>query len=112
MKNFKDLVSEIAQPKAPEERRFKDQHTIELIKHPVAPDHIFTGEIPGRGDTKRRADQEGDSSYDLAYKTKVDNTLPQRAGAGKQVAEEKKSITEILGVNKKKDEKKLIEKHH
>jgi hypothetical protein len=79
-----------------------------VIKHPVAPDHIFTGEIPGRGDNsdnKRRADQEGDSSYDLAYKTKVDNTLPQRAGAGKQVAEEKKSITEILGVNKKKDEK-------
>jgi hypothetical protein len=108
MKNFKDLVSEVAQPQSPEERRFKDQHTIEVIKHPVAPDHIFTGEIPGRGDNsdnKRRADQEGDSSYDLAYRTKVDNTLPQRAGAGKQVAEEKKSITEILGVNKKKDEK-------
>ena len=108
MKNFKDLVSEVAQPQSPEERRFKDQHTIEVIKHPVASDHIFTGEIPGRGDNsdnKRRADQEGDSSYDLAYKTKVDNTLPQRAGAGKQVAEEKKSITEILGVNKKKDEK-------
>lgn len=112
MKNFKDLVSEIAQPKAPEERRFKDQHTIEVIKHPVAPDHVFTGEIPGRvgKDGKRPADQEGDTSYDLAYKTKVAQTLPQRAGAGKQVAKEeveiKKSITEILGVNKKKEEKK------
>ena len=112
MKNFKDLVSEIAQPKAPEERRFKDQHTIEVIKHPVAPDHVFTGEIPGRAgkDGKRAADQEGDTSYDLAYKTKVAQTLPQRAGAGKQVAKEeveiKKSITEILGVNKKKEEKK------
>jgi len=105
MKNFKDLVSEIAQPKAPEERRFKDQHTIEVIKHPVAPDHVFTGEIPGIGNGKRPADQEGDTSYDLAYKTKVAQTLPQRAGAGKQVAEQK-SITEILGVNKKKDEKK------
>jgi hypothetical protein len=107
MKNFKDLVSEIAQPKAPEERRFKDQHTIEVIKHPVAPDHVFTGEIPGRvgKDGKRPADQEGDTSYDLAYKTKVAQTLPQRAGAGKQVAEQK-SITEILGVNKKKDEKR------
>jgi len=110
MKNFKDLVSEVAQPKAPEERRFKDQHTIELIKHPVAPDHIFTGEIPGKGDAKRPADQEGDSSYDLAYKTKVAQTLPQRAGAGKQVAKEdtnvfKKSITEILGVNKKTEKK-------
>lgn len=105
MKNFKDLVSEVAQPKAPEERRFKDQHTIEVIKHPVAPDHVFTGEIPGMVNGKRPADQEGDSSYDLAYKTKVAQTLPQRAGAGKQVAEEKKSITEILGVNKKKEDK-------
>jgi len=106
MKNFKDLVSEVAQPKSPEERRFKDQHTIEVIKHPVAPDHVFTGEIPGMVNGKRPADQEGDSSYDLAYKTKVAQTLPQRAGAGKQVAEEKKSITEILGVNKKEEKKK------
>ena len=106
MKKFKDLVSEVAQPKAPEERRFKDQHTIELIKHPVAPDHVFTGEIPGMKDGKRPADQEGDSSYDLAYKTKIAQTLPGRAGAGKQVAEEKKSITEILGVNKKKEDEK------
>jgi hypothetical protein len=105
MKNFKDLVSEVAQPKAPEERRFKDQHTIELIKHPVAPDHIFTGEIPGIGDGSRKADNKGDASYDLAYKNKVAQTLPQRAGAGKQVAEEKKSITEILGVNKKTEKK-------
>ena len=105
MKNFKDLVSEVAQPKSPEERRFKDQHTIELIKHPVAPDHIFTGEIPGIGDGSRKADNKGDASYDLAYKNKVAQTLPQRAGAGKQVAEEKKSITEILGVNKKTEKK-------
>jgi hypothetical protein len=109
MKNFKDLVSEVAQPQSPEERRFKDQHTIEVIPHPVAPDHVFTGEIPGLGDGSRKADKtDSEADYDKAYKTKVDNTLPQRAGAGKQVAEEKKSITEILGVNKKKkdDEKK------
>ena len=111
MKNFKDLVSEVAQPQAPEERRFKDQHTIEVIPHPVAPDHVFTGEIPGLTDGKRPADNDNaEADYDNAYKTKVDNTLPQRAGAGKQVAEDsnilKKSITEILGVNKKKEDKK------
>jgi len=42
MKNFKDLLSEVAQPKSPEEKAFKDQHKIELIKHPVAPDHVHT----------------------------------------------------------------------
>ena len=112
MKNFKDLVSEVAQPQAPEERRFKDQHTIEVIPHPVAPDHVFTGEIPGLTDGKRPADNDNaEADYDKAYKTKVDNTLPQRGtGQGKPVAEDsnilKKSITEILGVNKKKNDDK------
>lgn len=113
MKNYKDLVSEVAQPKAPEEKRFKDQHTIEVIPHPVAPDHVFTGEIPGITDGKRPADVDNaEADYDKAYKSKVDQTLPQRGtGQGKPVAEDsnivKKSITEILGVNKKKkDEKK------
>ena len=112
MKNFKDLVSEVAQPKSPEEMRFKDQHTIELIRHPVAPDHVFTGEIAGKEDAKRPADKVNDEAdYDKAYKNKVAQTLPQRAGAGKQVAKEeveiKKSITEILGVNKKVKESDL-----
>ena len=112
MKKFKDLVSEVAQPKAPEERRFKDQHTIELIKHPVAPDHVFTGDIPGLGDGKRIADKGGDDTYDQAYKKRVSQTLPDRGtGDGKsqteveESTEVKKSITEILGVNKKKEDK-------
>lgn len=54
MKNFKDLVSEVAQPQSPEEKRFKAQHTIEVIPHPVAPDHVFTGEIPGLSDGSRK----------------------------------------------------------
>lgn len=110
MKNFKDLVSEVAHnPKAPEERRFKDQHTIELIKHPVAPDHVFTGDIPGKESAARPADQTGDANYDKAYKKRVDQTLPNRGtGDGKDIDDVKedsnivkKSITEILGVNKK-----------
>ncbi len=56
MKNFKDLLSEVAQPKSPEEKAFKDQHKIELIKHPVAPDFVHTGEIPGKTKKERPAD--------------------------------------------------------
>jgi len=114
MKNFKDLVSEVAQPKAPEERRFKDQHTIELIKHPVAPDHVFTGEIPGKGEAARPADQKGDVNYDKAYKKRVSQTLPDRGtgdGKSQEEVEEsttpiRKSIVEILGVSNSKEVKK------
>jgi hypothetical protein len=114
MKNFKDLISEVAiDPKAPEEKRFKDQHTIEVTPHPVAPDHVFTGEIPGLTDGDKTIGKQTEAEYDKAYKKKVSQTLPQRGtGAGKPVAsvtsEEtsanilKKSITEILGVAAKK----------
>ena len=67
MKNFKDLLSEVAQPKSPEEKAFKDQHTIELIKHPVAPDEVHTGEIKGVTKKERPADVkagEDEKKYD------------------------------------------------
>jgi len=102
MKNFKDLVSEVAEPKAPEEKRFKDQHAIEVIPHPVALDHQFTGDIEGVTPTKLPADKADDTKdYDKAYKTKDDT------GAKLESAESnRKSITEILGVNAKKKEDK------
>ena len=70
MKKFKDILSEVAQPKSAEEKRFKDQHTIELIRHPVALDSQFTGEIEGVTRKPRPSDQEGDTSYDKAYAVK------------------------------------------
>jgi len=98
MKNFKDLVSEVAQPKAPEEKRFKDQHAIEVIGHPVALDHQFTGDIDGIESGKRIADKVDDEAdYDQAYKKpKKVQTLPRES-----TLSYKKSITEILGVYKK-----------
>jgi len=70
MKNFKDLLSEVAQPKSAEEQRFKDLHKVELIKHPVAPEYVHTGEVEGLTKKARPADQSGDDSYDQAYEVK------------------------------------------
>ncbi len=70
MKQFKDLLSEVAQPKSGEEQRFKDLHKVELIKHPVALDSQFTGEIEGVTKQKRAPDQEGDATYDPQYAVK------------------------------------------
>ena len=114
MKNFKDLVSEVAtDPKAPEEKRFKDQHTIEVIPHPVALDSQFTGDIDGIKSGKRIADKVDDEKdYDQAYKKpKKVQTLPLIAlPTTRESAEsDKKSITEILGVNAKKPEDKKPE---
>ena len=81
MKYFKDILSEVSQPKAPEEKRFKDQHEIETIDHPVALDSQFSGEIEGLTSKKREADYdkgEDKKAYDKAYKKKVSQTLPKR----------------------------------
>lgn len=81
MKQFKDILSEVGQPKAPEEKRFKDQHEIERIDHPVALDHQFTGDIEGLAPKKRPADNaKGDDAkaYDKAYRNKISQTLPKR----------------------------------
>lgn len=70
MKSFKKFVAEVAQPEPEEEKRFKDQHTIEVTPHPVAPDHVFTGEIPGVTKKARPADNTPDAAiadYDKAY---------------------------------------------
>ena len=81
MKYFKDILSEVGQPKAPEEKRFKNQHEIEKIDHPVASDSQFSGDIEGLTSKKREADYaKGDDkkAYDKAYKKKVAQTLPKR----------------------------------
>ena len=95
MKSFKTLLSEVAEPKSAEEQRFKDQHTYEVIKHPVALDSQFTGEItPGQNTKdkgKRAADQKGDAAYDKAYSKHGD-------GSTKLVAKESVDLDEgILG---------------
>jgi len=69
MKSFKQIISEVAQPKdkgAHEEQAFKDQHTYEVKPHPVALDTQFTGDIQ-KPQAMRRADQKGDANYDKAY---------------------------------------------
>lgn len=88
MKSFKKFVTEVAQPKPEEEKRFKDQHTYEVIKHPVATDAQFTGDID-KPKAKRIADQEGDANYDKAIKN------PERRMAAESVNEEAEQIDEI-----------------
>lgn len=113
MKNFKDLLSEVAQPKSPEEKRFKDQHTIELIKHPVAPDFVHTGEIPGKTKKKRPADQEGDANYDAAYdKAQKAKTFKMPRNIDEEQTPEidrKESLTFKGLISKVSEEKDLLE---
>lgn len=69
MKSFRQVIAEVAQPRergAHEEQAFKDQHTYEVIPHPVALDNQFTGDI-AKPQAMRPADNKGDATYDQAY---------------------------------------------
>jgi hypothetical protein len=66
MKSFKAMISEVAQPEPAEEKAFKAQHTVVADKHPVALETQHKGTKPK---AKRKADQEGDANYDLAYES-------------------------------------------
>lgn len=65
MKSFKKLISEVAQPKPEEEKKFKAQHNVEVTPHPVASETQHKGVVKPKA--KRKADQEGDANYDAAY---------------------------------------------
>lgn len=66
MKSFKAMMSEVAQPEPAEEKAFKAQHKVDAAPHPVALDTQHKAVKPK---AKRKADQEGDANYDLAYES-------------------------------------------
>jgi hypothetical protein len=79
MKSFRTIVSEVAQPRGPEEKKFKDMHSYETKSHPVAPDAVFTGAIGAddlpKAKAKRKADQDGDVNYDKQFKESNGSTM-------------------------------------
>lgn len=78
MKTFKKLISEIAQPKSPEERAFKDQHVVQKFDYPVKDsDAIFKGSVEKK---KRPADYDAASdkaAYDKATPEKPPFKMPR-----------------------------------
>jgi hypothetical protein len=84
MKSFKQKLSEVSKHnRSDENNRFKDMHDAETVKHPVAPDDQFTGEIKGKTKKKRPADDGTDANYDSAYIKKTGSD----AGGGRKLGE-------------------------
>lgn len=55
MKTFKDIISEVAQPKGGDEKAFKAKHVIQKINHPAAEDGQFTGGPSAKKDKSKKA---------------------------------------------------------
>lgn len=92
MKSFYQHLDEVSKHnRSDENNRFKDQHDVQLFKHPVASEAQHTGEIEGKvGTTKRLADNGTDSNYDAAYIKKTGSD----EGGGRRLGEETKTLEE------------------
>ena len=109
MKSFKTIISEVAQPKPEEEKKFKDQHKVEVIPHPHAGDEVFKGTKADKPKAKRKADQEGDANYDMAYESveQLDELSPKTLKSYQKKADKDaaKSFNKAGDIEDKEDEK-------
>jgi len=69
MKTFRELISEVAQPKSKDELDFKAKHEIEMLDHPESEEHQHTSEKKGR---KRLADYERGQDMSVYESVKFD----------------------------------------
>lgn len=72
MKTFRQLISEVAQPKSEDELNFKDKHEIDFMDHPESEEHQHTAEkrAPKRlADYKRGEDMSVYESVKFSGKT-------------------------------------------
>lgn len=69
MKSFKDMLDEtVNPPKSPDEKRFKDKHTVDKKEHPVATETQFT------------SDKKKDASKKASYKPGEDEAVYEEDG--------------------------------
>ena len=71
MKTYKEIISEVAEPKGEDEKRFKAKHIIQKINHPAAEEGQFTGGKTAKKDKSKLSghkDGEDEEVYE-AHKT-------------------------------------------
>jgi hypothetical protein len=94
MKSFRDLLSEVAQPKPQDEKDFKDKHIIDFLDHPDSEDgqHVAKTKKKLRiADYDKGEDEEVYESDDLVFESSLS---PE---------EEKKKEEIVLAMKKDKD---------
>lgn len=66
MKTFKEILAEIAEPKSPDEKRFKDKHVTAKHDHPAAEEDQFTSD---KKKAKRKADLDDEEDEEVYEST-------------------------------------------
>ena len=111
MKTFKQLISEIAQPKSPEERAFKDQHVVQKFDYPVKDsDAIFKGTVEKK---KRPADYDATSdkaAYDKATPEKPPFKMPRNVDESVEQIDEISADLAKRALDKRSDQYNRLSK--
>ena len=76
MKTFRQVFSEVAEPKGGDEKAFKDKHIVTKVDYPVDVDDQFTGGKTVKKTPKRKADLEAGED-ELVYEASLDPVDPK-----------------------------------
>ena len=98
MKTFKQLVSEVAEPRGGDEKRFKAKHVVAKTKHPVADDDQFV------------AKQKKDKSKPAGYHDGEDAEVYESAGADIHTKRADKKAVIVHDVDSRTGQSKTIVK--
>lgn len=104
MKTFGQLISEVAQPKAGDEKHFKAKHITTKKDHPSAPDTAFTG---GTKKAPKRIADYDKGEDELVYEGSFD--VPTAAGGEYDEEESHKRYKEGNKTRKMKSEAKTLD---
>jgi hypothetical protein len=108
MKTYKDIISEVAEPKGEDEKRFKSKHIIQKIDHPAAEEGQFTGGKTAKKDKSKIASYKNGEDKEVyeAHKTDMQERYGDKwksvmyANATKKSMEE--SVSDLEEVNASK----------
>lgn len=76
MKSFRQIFSEVAEPKGGDEKAFKDKHIVTKVDYPVDVDDQFTGGKTVKKAPKRKADLEAGED-EMVYEASLDAVDPK-----------------------------------
>ena len=100
MKTYKEIISEVAEPKGEDEKRFKAKHIIQKINHPAAEEGQFTGGKTAKKDKSKLSghkDGEDEEVYE-AHKTDMQERYGDKWKSVMYASSVKKSMEESVVV--------------
>ena len=97
MKTYKEIISEVAEPKGEDEKRFKAKHIIQKINHPAAEEGQFTGGKTAKKDKSKLSGHKDGEDEEVYEATMTPADTKQRENIVKGMKKSKADLQARYG---------------